>query len=101
MTDRITEARLQRAVDALNEAFGYPIAPYAEGHDAAGNRRFIPQARNIHVAGAYGGWRLEQMDPNGGSGTRDVGGGFGPRRQVYDQVQAMLWAVREMKETRK
>lgn len=97
MSERITEARLERAVKTLNEALGYPIAPYAEGKDEHGNRRLIPQPRNIHVAGAYGGWRLEQMDPNGGSGTRDVTGGFGPRRAVYDEVQAMLWAIRQVK----
>lgn len=89
MSDRITTARLERAIEALNEAFGYPSAPYRREGD-----RLIAQPNNFHLAGAYGGYRVEQMCEGGGS--RDVTG-FGTKREVYDQVQAMLWAARELK----
>lgn len=90
MSERITTARLERAVEALNVAFGYPTAPYRREGE-----RLIAQPRCFYLAGAYGGHRVEQMCEGGGS--RDVTG-LGTKREVYDQVQAMLWAVRELKE---
>ena len=82
---KVTQADLNNIVGIINRKAGTPAEPYAK--DKNGN--FQPQANCYHLAGAYGGWKLEQMCETG-SGVKDVTFGYVPKRELYYQLRAFL-----------
>lgn len=87
MTNRITKADLENLCDRINEAAGTPLTPYKRD-----TKRCTPNAGNYHLAGAYGGWKLEQMSSTEGcTGTSCVTtSGFTTKRELYAEMNAFL-----------
>jgi len=85
---RVTEKQLETLVKRINEAAGTPLEPYV---NVAG--KFTAQVGNYHLSGAYGGWKLEQIT-NAQGGTRDITYGYVPKRDLYEQLQAILTGSR-------
>ena len=44
---------------------------------------------SYQLSGAYGGWQLQQIQNEGG-GIKAITSGFVPKRELYDQIQAIL-----------
>jgi len=99
MTAPITKARLENAVKALNETFGFPNEPYK--HDADGKAMRDEKGHPIANVGTFyadysnGGVRVERMCDGGGS--RDVTM-RGTKKECYWEVQAMLNGARLMED---
>jgi hypothetical protein len=86
---RVSEQDLQRQCDLLNKHFGFASEPYTK--DPAGN--YKPNPGVFHLAGAYGGWKLEAMGENG-TGTRDVlGAGYLPKRALLELMHAFRYGI--------
>ena len=90
---RITDRHLQRRLDQINEALGYPKEPYQQGRRADGSAIINPY--NLHLEHAYGATGVCQMLPTGGETTVIP---LDTKRTVHVALSAMLWAVREAKE---
>lgn len=85
MTNRITQADLERLVVAINMGTGNPCEPYKK--DASG--KHVAQAGNYHLSYAYGGVALEQMCKGGGV-RRISSTGYGTKRELYQWMQAFI-----------
>lgn len=87
MSQRITQADLVNTVNRINQAAGTPAEPYTEI-----DGKFTPNANCYHLAGAYGGVKMEQMSPKlGCTGTSDaLGTGFVTKRELYVAMHAFL-----------
>ena len=93
MTYRITRKQLDYALSQLNTALDRPSQPYSAEPI---NGRYQAQPGCIHLDIAYGGTRLVEMCESGGE--RDITG-RGTKRETYDAIQAMLWAVTAAQKT--
>jgi hypothetical protein len=83
--ERITEKDLTRLVERINKKVGTPLTPWTTI-----DGRIVPNAGNYHLAGAYGGWKLVQME-NSGSGEHCITeSGYVPRRQLLNEMQMYL-----------
>jgi hypothetical protein len=91
---RITERNLEIMCDLINARTGHTTAPYQAERDVNGNLRGNPGT--YVLAGAYGGWRLERMAKDGGTGTYDaLGSGYVPKRELYSLMAAYLDGLRD------
>lgn len=92
MSNRITNAMLERTVERINDALGVPNEPYqtdADGKVLRKDGHTMVNAGCVYIAGAYGGTRLEQMSEGGG--CRDfLSTGYETKRTVYNMAQAWL-----------
>lgn len=85
---RITMGDLEAVVERINHVTGSPKESYIK--DKAGN--YLAQPGNYHLDGAYGGWGLSRMS-NPGGGVGNIIGGFMPKRELYEKMQAFLRGV--------
>lgn len=75
---RITERDLNNLLAAINTKAGHgPNPPYN-----------TPGAYTL--AGAYGGWKLEQYANTGGGVHTISTGGYVPKRELHNQMRAFL-----------
>lgn len=83
----VTQRMLDRAVKELNETMGNPTTPY--------NDDMKPNAGHIFVDHATGGYKLARMSKGGGESS--VCGVYerGTKRDVYNQINLMIWAINE------
>ena len=89
MKKRITIGMLETLATAINNATGNHIEAYSKVGD-----KYVPNAGNYHISGAYGGYNLERMDLSGGTGTSTVfSHGHVPSRQLYEEMKAFLRGV--------
>lgn len=95
MAQRITKKMLQHLCDRLNEATGSPMAPWERVNDR--NRANIG---NYHISHAYGGVCLHRMHNESGGVSTPLSGGHGPKRDLYDQMWAMLRGIEAAREVR-
>ena len=86
MTQRITEKILRGSVESLNLVSGQPVEPYTIGED--GN--YHANIGNYHLDQAYGGSQLAQMVNDGGGITTISCGGYVTKRELYNQIQALI-----------
>lgn len=85
MTYRVTEKMLDEALKDLAAALGWPETEQYNVKDS------------LHLAGAYGGWRIEAYCGESG-GIRTIGdSGFNPRRQLYEEIRSMAAGARMRK----
>ena len=87
---RVTKEMLEDLCETINEVTGNPTEPYTmiDG-------KYTPNAGNYHLDWAYGGVGLQQMCETG-SGTRKILGGFFPKRELGELMQAYLQGIREV-----
>jgi len=90
--DRITIKHLRRAVDSLNDTFGYPRDAYQDQRDENGHLRANEGTFTLDCA--YGGYRLCQMAQGGGE--RDLTP-RGNARQTYTAIHAFRDGAEKMK----
>ncbi len=76
---RITEKQLDMVMERLNEYFGFPFASWKDGRAQIGN---------LHLDGAYGGWRIVQHMTDGG-GIREISP-RGSKKEIFEYACAML-----------
>lgn len=80
MSQRINKADLEQLVDRINTVKGTPMLPRENGKS---------NVDNYHLSWAYGGVKLEQM-VNECGGVRCITSGYGTKKELYYQLQAML-----------
>ena len=80
MKTRITEADLQRIVDRINAMTGAPLVPFINGKWQVGN---------YHLAGAYGGVRLERVAKSNGVIDNVLNIGYVSKREL--QSALFVW----------
>ena len=95
MTQRITEKDLQRLCDRLNEATGSPMIPWERVNDR--NRANIG---NYHISHAYGGVCLHRMHNESGGVSCPLSNGHGPKRDLYNELCAMLAGIEAAREVK-
>ena len=89
MASRITESDLERIVERLNVETGNNPEPFTRANGVT-----TPNPGSYLLAGAYGGWKLEQIVRGGG--TRDVlGTGYIPKRALYEQIRCYMGGVQD------
>lgn len=94
MTNRITNADLERLLIAINKATGNALEPYANEPwtDPRTGMKTNNKANvgTYYISGAYGGVKLVQICNEFG-GERTVSShGYGTKRQLYTFMQGML-----------
>ena len=77
--NRVTAKQLDGAMEWLNQYFELPTESWKDGKAQIGN---------LHLDGAYGGWRIVQHMTDGG-GIREISP-RGSRREIFDYAHAML-----------
>lgn len=95
MVQRITEKMLQHLCDRLNEATGSPMQPYSR---KPGEDRHTANIGNYHISHAYGGVCLHRINNASGGVSTPLSGGHGPKRELYDQMWAMLRGIEAERE---
>lgn len=90
MAARLTRANLDAQVSLVNGYLGRPDEPYTIGEDG----RYHANIGNVHLSGAYGGWRVDVMDNDGG-GTRTLTDYHAPMRETYAVLRGMVAVLRE------
>ena len=84
---RISRHDLDVQLRNLNRDLGRPEEPYS--HDADG--KYQPNAGNLHLSGAYGGWQVQEMMAS--SGVRSLTSGYEPLRSVSTFLDGMSAAL--------
>lgn len=99
MTNRITNAMIERRAEYLNDLLGVAQAMY-QTRDVVDGKPvgdLVANAGHCYLAGAYGGFKIEQMCAGGGS--RDLlSMGFDTKRNVYDRLNAYIDGLQAGKE---
>ncbi len=84
MSNRITNAMLENAVEFLNELTDSPKETYVKKP----NGKYEAQIGNYHLSGAYGGVSLHRICTKGG-GVEDVFScGHIPKRLLFEKIRA-------------
>ena len=92
MTYRITMGMLEREVAKLNSLTNSPSTPYSKRENGKG---YEANVGNYHIAGAYGGWKVERMVNPGGGITHPTGldTGFVSKRKCYENLRAFISGI--------
>lgn len=88
MTNRITNADIQAVVARINRETGQPETPYKRV-----NGKLVGQVGNYHTDSAYGGIKLVQMASEGGGIRVISNGGYGTKRELYNEMQSFLRGI--------
>ena len=97
---RITEKMLICLIDLLNIATHSPSDPYRYVEVDGVKKKLVANVGNFHLGGAYGGVSLERMSNEGGGVYLPLGFGHVPKRELWNQIQAMLDGIRMMEQTK-
>ena len=84
--------QLEHMVSRINKATGSPEASYTKHGD-----KYTANIGNYHLDGAYGGWQLQRMCTDGGGVDQPIGGGYVPKRELYDKMRAYLAGIEQHK----
>lgn len=88
MKTRITERDLENVCRRINQTTGNHTEAYTR--DASG--KYTANIGSYTLSAAYGGWKLEQIVSGGGVRTVSSGG-YIPKRELYNQMQAFLSGI--------
>lgn len=91
MTQRITDKDLAYLCERLNKLTGSPLVPYADSGNA--HPHYVAQVGNFHISHAYGGVCLHRMSNTGGGVSCPLNAGHGPKRELYEQMRAMIAGI--------
>ncbi len=86
--ERITRANLDGQIRIINRLLGTPEEPYTKGEDG----KYHANIGNIHLEGAYGGWKASRMVGESG-GTQCVTHGYVSKRELYSQLSAFIRGI--------
>lgn len=86
----ITKAQLENLVTRINATAGTPTEQYTRTDDG----RLKANEGCYYLAGAYGGWKLEQM---GAQGCRDITSGYDTKRELEGKLRAFLAGLNSSK----
>ena len=92
MPNRITKRDLQARIDWLNKLTGNPLKPYQDTEVLKAN------PGNYHLDSTYGGLWLAQMSKDGR--IRKIIGGFYPKRELYEILNAYIAGIEDSKKGR-
>lgn len=85
---RINNLDLEKLVGRINRATGQPETPYQRVKG-----KLVANIGNYHIDRAYGGVKLVQM-VNEGGGIRVISnGGYGTKRELYNEMQTFCRAI--------
>lgn len=90
MSDRITNKQLESLVAYINKLTNSPAEPWTRDENG-----FRANIGNYHLDGAYGGVNLARMCTDGGGISQPLGGGFRPKRELYDMLTAYIRGLEE------
>lgn len=90
MTNRITDKMLETRIAELNRITGRAAAPWTR--DTDGKMRANIGA--YYLDAAYGGVNLAQIVTDGGGITCPLGQRMRPKRELFDQIGALLTGIR-------
>lgn len=82
---RITEKHLEATINRINRITGSPEKPYSTI-----DGKFTANVGNYHLSGAYGGVCLHRMHNDGGGVSSPLGGGYVPKRELYERMHAFI-----------
>lgn len=85
MTEQITKAHLQAAVDRINKLTNSPMEPYTRTGD-----KFNANIGCYYLYWAYGGVQLDRINNVGGGTSQPLGGGFNTKREMYYLLHAFI-----------
>ena len=72
-----TEKMLQNMLNCINRKEGRPELPYVQEGD-----KCVPQPGCLHLSGAYGGWKVDEMCESGGvRNASEIG--FVSKKELY------------------
>lgn len=89
---RITNKHLENQVDILNNHTNQPEKSWTKND----NGEYKSNVGNYHIAGAYGGWKLEQI-VNEGGGVREITNYRMTKRELYYVLHSMNNLLRQEK----
>ena len=85
---RITNKHLENAINELNQVTGNACQAWTKTESG-----YKANIGCYHLAGAYGGYQLQQIVNNGG-GVHDVFSvGYVTKRELYNLIRAMIQGV--------
>ena len=87
--DRITNKMLEIGVERLNELTNNNIKSWDKNEDG----KFSANIGTYEIDGAYGGVRLVQIASKGGAVEVISNGGFGTKRELYNQIHTLLRVI--------
>ena len=91
----VTKSNLEYLVKQINIVSKNNIEPSYLKHD----RKLFWHIGNYHLAGAYGGWKLEQI-VNEHGGTKDIfHSGYSTKRELNNQLHAFLTGLETYRDT--
>ena len=88
---RITLKDLESIIDRLNKVTDNPLKPYVLDETSG---KYLSQAGNYHLAGAYGGYELQQMVNEGGGTTSPLNTGYTTKKALYYAIDNYLRGVK-------
>jgi hypothetical protein len=87
-TNRITNRDLEGVVGRINRTTGQPETPYTKKKG-----KLLANIGNYHLDWAYGGVKLVQMMSLGGGIRVISNGGYGTKRELYNEMQTFLRGI--------
>lgn len=87
---RVTGKMLTDRIRHANRLLNRPEEPF----DTSDGPPYKANPGNLHVAGAYSGWKVFEMLSEGGA-VRELWGGYVSKRALLDQIDAFIVGVNE------
>lgn len=91
--NRITDKHLAALCDRLNKVTGSPLTAYSTGED----NRSHANVGNFRISYAYGGVCLHRIANTSGGVSCPLSNSHGTKRELYDQMYAMLCGIELVK----
>lgn len=88
---RITLKDLESIIDRLNKVTNNPLKTYVFDEKSG---KYLSQAGNYHLAGAYGGYELQQMVNEGGGVSCPLNTGYTTKKALYYAIDNYLRGVK-------
>ena len=89
MTTRISERDLENVCKRINKATGNQVEPVTRNAD----NTLSWSIGTYTLSAAYGGWKLERIENEAGGVRTISSGGYIPKRELYNQMQAFLSGI--------
>jgi hypothetical protein len=83
---RVTKRNLEGLVERINKITNSPLVPWRRNNDG----RLRANIGNFHLSGAYGGYAVHRMVTDGGGIEVAFGGGYAPKRELWELGQAYI-----------
>lgn len=88
--NRITTKQLEAMTQAINKTLNAPTVSHHRGDQ----NQMVPNPGHYQISQACGGVNLVRIESEGGSESDVFGHGHVPKRQLYNELRAMLAGIR-------